>query len=827
MDKIYPIRCRVAHSTCIFTSSDIDDIFNFTREIYSSIVNRDEEFLEFLDKIEKEPEYFSIIAPNNLKCELTLGIPNNLPMPDFEYEGGFVGRVDDIKKLKKYIEGDLHRVITVTGAGGVGKTAIIQQILNEILTSNKNIFDGIIWTSAKENKLSAVGIEDIEPTIKNYEELLDTIINTMGYGLDNLTVEQKAIDVNEIFEIHKKILIIIDNLETITDNDIIDFILDAHKNIKIIITSRRGLGQVERRYELNQLKESEAVALFRQISREKNLFSLSRLDDKTIKGYVNKIACYPLAIKWIIGNVAIGKDINLIIDSAINKQSDIAKFCFEQIYNSLKENSKILLCILSMFDAPVQAGILIYVLNQNQSDFEDCLKDLVLVSLVIQSQEKGSDGNIITKYNLLSLTRGFVREQLDNNRQLKLEIQERIRLVEDTVEQAEKAKKIYKHSLSDFGASTDAEKVAALLGNTAFQKYQMGRYSEAVEHYQRAVNIAPGLPSIYRNWAVMESSEGHPVEADKLMEKAANLNPDDAQIWHIWGNMRRKDSRINEALTYYEKAIALFPDDQVILNALGQAKTRLGEFKEAEDLYLKALSVSENLSEFESLKNKIINNTSLSDNYRRWAEHNSNENNIFMEKENLEKALSCCEKALELDREDNKTNDLYRKTLFQIAHFTKKTKSDVESIEQFSYFLNTNPKRWNEIKYLALSSKELIKIYAKNRLIEEAKKTFNNNIFKYIKRYGVQHYNDFMDIYNTLDRKNAVSGVIVKVNPEKGFTIIETNEENKKTYLGHVKNFHPQTSEIDESIKGTSVTFIPFFNERHNREEAKFIYLES
>ena len=827
MDLIYPIRCRVAHSDSLFTSIDIEEILTYTRDIYLNLRDVDDSFIEFLTNLESDPEKYTIKVPANYHIEKVSTIPNNLPTPDFYYEGGFVGRKDDIRKIKKLIEGDLHRVITISGAGGVGKTAIIQYILDDILNNPNIDFDGIIWTSAKENKLSAVGIEDIEPTIKNYEELLDKIINTMGYGIDNQSLEQKEEDVNAIFELHNRILIVIDNLETITDDNIIDFILDAHRNIKIVITSRRGLGQVERRYELNQLKQNEAVALFRQIATEKNLTSLARLSTTIINEYVNKIACYPLAIKWAIGNVALGKDINIIIDNAVNQKSDIAKFCFEHIFDSLNENTKELLCTLSMFDDPVPAGILKYVIDQTQSEFEDSLKELVLVSLVIQSQENDSQDKIITKFNLLSLTRGFVREQLDGKSDLKRRIQEKIRSVEATVEEADRAKKHYKHSLSDFGATTEEEQIAALLANTAFQKYQMGRYPEAVEHYKRAIEIAPSLPSLYRNWAIMESNEGHPVEADKLMRKASQLNPQDSQIWHVWGNMRRKENKIKDALKNYERAVSISPDDPIILNAYGLALSRSGEYETAEKIFLKALEYTMKVDGHNTRRPTIINMCSLADNYRRWAEEITKrapihtEEEISLIKDKLGKSLDFCNKAIMLDKNDNKTIDIQRKTLFEIAHHIKTYENDLDAIKPFKYFVSSSAKRWQEIKHSALATKEIVKIYYKHNMDNEAIIFLTPSILRIAKKFNPSISNEISDLFNKLVPGDKISGKIVKIVENKGYSIIESLTDREKTYLGHFKSFSsPDIEELTVLLQGKEVTFSPEFNKKLNRYEA-------
>lgn len=826
MDDLYKTRCKIAHIRGIFTPIDIDELFEYTREIANAMEENGTELLNFLENLENYPEKHIIPVPEDFICQPTMPysstIPNNLPTPDYELEGGFVGREEDIRKTKSLVEGELHRVVTITGAGGVGKTALALRVIQRILSDPNSNFDGIIWLSAKESKLSAFGIEEIEPTLKDYEELLDTILEVMGYGTFEQSIEQKEKDVKTILDFHKKILLVIDNLETITDERIINFILDAHSNAKILITSRRGLGQVERRYELNQLKEKEAITLFRQIAFEKNLTSLAKLDNDTIGTYVKKVACYPLAIKWVIGRVALGKEINSIVDAVVKEESDIALFCFDQIYNSLKDRSKKLLCTLSVFDLSPQAGVLQYVTNLTQEEFDESIRELVLVSLVIPEQSKTEENQIITRYTLLSLTRGFVRNQLDRDSKLKREIEERIRTVQTTVEEAERVKKQYKFSLFNLGATTEEEKIAALLAQTAYQKYQGGRYAEAVEDYKRASEIAPRFASIYRNWAVMESNEGHQIEADKLMKKAVELSPRDAQLWLTWGNMKRKVDKVKEALDLYLKAKDIAPNDYVILNALGQAKCRLGDYKAADQLFREALSNDSNSPIANSVKHEIINRTSLADNLRRWAESLSNDRNYTEAKNKLNEALTHCEKAFELDESDIRTKDLHRKLLFSLGYVFKKNDTK-QAIEYFKKVIVPNPIRFYEARDTVRAVKEIIKLYLEDNNLEAALSLFSNKLAKIAKRTELKSYKEIISMINKLKREGTIEGKIITVNTYKGFCIIESINSPGDTYLGHINSFIPRTLELNDSLIGKHVTFFPEIESVKNKKQAKSI----
>src|SRR5690606_12519682 len=137
--------------------------------------------------------------------------------------------------------------------------------------------------------------------------------------------------------------------------------------------------------------------------------------DSIIKNYVEKVSYYPLAIKWVVGQVARGKDINRIIDNINTNESDISKYCFNEIYNSLNENSQKILLTLSLVEEIITATVLQYVVELNEHECEDSVEELILSSLVIPEQYQNSSNEISTKYSLLPLTKSFIRIQAAKN----------------------------------------------------------------------------------------------------------------------------------------------------------------------------------------------------------------------------------------------------------------------------------------------------------------------------------------------------------------------------------------------------------------------------
>lgn len=399
MQSLYELRIKIAHIRSYFTNTDLNNLIDETKKINHGMTEPDAGLDEFIENLLEAPQELVTKVPIEFyEDEYTEKIINNLPIADYEYEGGFVGRADDEEKIIKMLKSNMHRVITIAGAGGVGKSALTLKIVNDIIRDNIIEYDFIVWVSAKENKLSYLGIEDLEPTLKNYDELLDTILNVVGFDADSYGEDnnKKESDINDLFDACNRVLLIIDNLETITDERIINFILDSHPNVNFIITSRRGLGQVERRYDLKELKEKDAIHLFRIICKEKGLQELQIADESLIRSYVKKVYCYPLAIKWVLGQAALGKDIMCVIDGINEQSSDISKFCFDQVFSELSLEAKSILYALCLDNEAVPKGVLKYISNLDDISFEDCIHDLLIVSLILPEQKVNKqNGEII------------------------------------------------------------------------------------------------------------------------------------------------------------------------------------------------------------------------------------------------------------------------------------------------------------------------------------------------------------------------------------------------------------------------------------------------
>ena len=830
-DEIYQLRCKIAHIKGFFTSIDLDKLIELTK-IFSDITH-DQDFILLLKEIYSNPSSVIIKIPIDFIHDFISdsGIIHNLPTPDYEYEGGFVGRDEDRKKIIGLLKSEKFPVVTITGAGGVGKTSLALKVIQDLTERSDNkIFDSIVWLSAKENRLSPLGIEDIEPTLKSYEELLDTLIQLFGFSSELIcsSIESKEELTKNIISLNDRMLVVIDNLETITDERIINFIIEAPGNVKFLVTSRKGIGEVERRHVLKELKLKEAIYLFRQLSKDKQLDYLVKLGDELIGKYVSKVSYYPLAIKWVIGQVARGKDINKVIESIHNDESDISKFCFEQIYNSLPESCKRILFTLSLMSDTPTSSILQHITEIDDVSFEDSIEQLILVSFVIPEQFQGENKEIVTKFNLLPLTKGFTRLQLHKLHELREYLNSRIIDIESIVSESDRAKKEYKHSLFNFGAKTDEEKVATIIAQTAFQKYQSGFYDQAVEDYKRAIKTAPKFASLYRNWGVMESYEDHLQEANRLMEKAAELNSKDPQIFLLWGNIFRKGGKFLDAHEKYQLAYDLAKDDPIVLNAFGQAKSRLGFFEEADKL----LKASLNYDGFQSIKHEIINRTSISENFINWGDMLVRDKNLELALEKYNEAINCCLFALNSNARDSKIYTTLTKALLKKGHLYLQNKDYGEFVACHESIINSTDKTFKHSLFKITALVDLIEYYLKlsNYFSAEYYYSILNRdykqslILKQPKFFKLQER--VSKIKTVFEGKDASNGIIERISRFGGYVIIRDVKSNL-TYIGGCDDFIPAITLLDDNLIGLKVFFLKSIIKKNDAQKltAKFIII--
>lgn len=336
LEKLTPARNRVCHSRPL----EIED--------FSALLDFSYELL----RIQKDTAWknlnYAVKNLNDTNFVLTNNIPDfwkkdkekilqNLPLTEFD-DTGFLGRKEDRKKITDLIVSNT-RVISIIGEGGIGKTALAQRCLYDILElcesqpEDNRIFDMILWVSLKTNRLTQSGAVNIKNAITNSSEMFKDIHKNLAMDIEG-SLDDILKEILEYLETFK-ILLCIDNLETISSSEVRDFLSQIPNNSKVVITTRMGLGEIEYRFKLDKLNDKDSIELLRHMAKLLNISSLLKKNTEALKIICKKLYNNPLLIKWYVFNEASGNNMRDFLDKNSQSFKDALKFCFENLYDNL------------------------------------------------------------------------------------------------------------------------------------------------------------------------------------------------------------------------------------------------------------------------------------------------------------------------------------------------------------------------------------------------------------------------------------------------------------------------------------------------------------
>ncbi len=365
--------------------------------LVNSLTMEKEAILRYSKKIES-------ITTNGRQQEKSTALAK-LPRRPF-----FVGRERELKTILQSLQPNSRTfIIGIEGIGGVGKSALAIEI--SYLCIENDLFQSVIWISAKESILTLHGIEPVIPEAKTLSDILITIGANLGNPtIGNLTIKDQIQRAYNLIS-RQSTLLILDNFESLSkteQHDILDFLRNSPMTLKVIITSRERVseGQIIR---LQGLSYEESTALLDWEARQKHIY----LTQDQSKYLIDLTGGLPLALLWVQGQIAVlGYSVTQVLDKlSLDVDIPILQYCFNHSWNLLGHaDAKKLLFVLALQPDPVSRAALKEIGGIEDNDsFETAISELLQLSLI--EHEHDTD-----YFSILPLTRRFIRSQFANNR---------------------------------------------------------------------------------------------------------------------------------------------------------------------------------------------------------------------------------------------------------------------------------------------------------------------------------------------------------------------------------------------------------------------------
>lgn len=526
----------------------------------------------------------------------------NLPRP----ASSFVGRERETAEVAELVRG--HRLVTLSGPGGSGKTRLAIEAASELVGEFKA---GVFW----------VGLATLrDPTL-----VLETVGQTFG-AKDGLA--------EEIGE--RELLLLLDNLEQVVEaGPDLASLVEVCPNLHLLVTSRELLrvrGELE--YSVPPLAEPEAVTLFCERSgldpNEKTGELCRRLDNLPLAVELAAARTAVLTPQQILDRLAQRLDLLKGGRDAEARQQTL-RATIEWSHDLLADDEKQLFARLSVFAGGCTLDAAEAIVDANV----DGLQSLVDKNLVRRTGERFWMLETIVEFAherraASDETDAIGRRHADWFLALAEETEPFLKGAEQAVwlERLEDEHDNFRASIDWFFDHDDADGAVRLAGRLWLFWYTRGHVTEARRSMRRALDVAPDEPSAalahllygagYFACEQNENEEGIALlQASFACAKGAGATATAAIAAAVICSMRAETTSSTAerraAVAVGEEAVALAreaSDDFVLaiaLNNLGGVMALLGENEQAAAYFEESLEGRRRLGDLSRIALSLAN----------------------------------------------------------------------------------------------------------------------------------------------------------------------------------------------------------------------------
>ncbi|MEA5497042.1 NB-ARC domain-containing protein [Limnoraphis robusta Tam1] len=335
---------------------------------------------------------------------------HNLPQPDYLK---FVGRKNELERLHKLLHPqDRVWTIVIDGIGGIGKSALALEVAYRYLRPYDFLppeerFEAIIWISAKTSVLTAEGVKARYHFTNTIGEIYQEIFITVDKNSDKNCNDysEKNILIKRALS-RQRTLLILDNYETIDDEQVNSFIRELPNPTKCIVTTRHRI-DIADPIRLSAMPREDALSLIQQECQKKDV----QLTEEQAELLYRRTAGVPLAVVWSIAQVSFfGYGIDTVLRRLGDAKGDIARFCFENAVQDIQDQPafKLIICLALSTGSYIKSSLsrqeLGYIADLSELDRDEGLVALEKLSLINKNGNQFSILSLVKEYIIYKLS---------------------------------------------------------------------------------------------------------------------------------------------------------------------------------------------------------------------------------------------------------------------------------------------------------------------------------------------------------------------------------------------------------------------------------------
>ena len=326
-------------------------------------------------------------------------IYENLPAPTYSQ---FVMRPQAFADVSDGLQ-QRSAAVLIVGLGGNGKTSLAREIAADCLRDGGEAprFESVVWVSDKDRSGTT-----------NLSTVLDEIARTLEFpGFTQCEYDEKRREVEHLLK-GQRVLLVVDNFETITDGALLTWLLRMPEPSKVIITTRENRREFQRGgwlVELRGMSEAEAQTFIQQRLRLLKMEAPTR-DPGQLTALMQITGGNPKAIEISLGLIKQERrPLQQIIDDLYVARGDLFEDLFVRAWRLLDETTQRILFAMLLFPDSASGEALRATAAIGRFQFDRAVERLVDLALLDTQQP---DMETAARYTLHPLVRAFASARM-------------------------------------------------------------------------------------------------------------------------------------------------------------------------------------------------------------------------------------------------------------------------------------------------------------------------------------------------------------------------------------------------------------------------------
>ena len=186
---------------------------------------------------------------------------------------------------------------------------------------------------------------------------------------------------------NNKILLVIDNLETVVDQTITELVRQIPAGSRILFTTRIGLGAFNFPILIHPMNKRESASYFRSAARAWGVGEMSSATQPIVESFCERLQHNPLFIKSFMQSVKVGGRPSQLA----SEPKVLLQFCLQNVFNALPLEARSVARVLAGVTGAQSIASLSFYTGMESIGVQSALSFLITSNLVASERGRSSE----------------------------------------------------------------------------------------------------------------------------------------------------------------------------------------------------------------------------------------------------------------------------------------------------------------------------------------------------------------------------------------------------------------------------------------------------